>query len=148
MVNYKYSDKLSFTTEVNYERETGYRAEGYGAAQYASYALNKNWTLNGRAEVWRDNANFFISTPVNNLDYVNAERGATPANFYTAARPTTYSEFTVGATYKPAALPKPLGAFLVRPELRYDRALNGSRPFDDAKDKGSFTLATDLVLGF
>jgi hypothetical protein len=148
VVAYKYSDKLTFTTEVNYEREEGYRAEGYGAAQYVSYALNDTITLNARAEVYRDNNNFFVSTPVNNLDYVNSERGYSPANFYTASRATTYSEYTAGLTYKPAGLPKVIKTFMVRPEIRYDRALNGSRPFDDGKDRGAVTLSTDVILGF
>ena len=129
-------------------REDGFRAEAYGAAQYASYALTDTLTLNGRAEVFRDNNNYFISTPVNNLDYVNGERGYVPANFYTAARPTTYSALTAGITYKPAGLPKPVGNVLVRPELRYDRTLNSSKPFNDGRDKGMVTIAADVVAGF
>ncbi len=148
VVTYKSSPKLAFTTEIDYVREDGFRAEGYGAAQYASYVLNDALTLNGRAEVWRDNANFFISTPVNNLDYVNGERGYMPANFYTAARPTTYSELTAGVTYKLVGLPKPVGNVLLRPELRYDRTLNGSKPFNDGRDKGMVTIAADVVAGF
>ena len=148
VVTYKRSPKLSFTTELDYVREEGFRAEGYGAAQYASYALTDTVTLNGRAEVFRDNNNFFISTPVNNLDYVNGERGHVPANFYTAARPTTYSALTAGITYKPAGLPKPVGSVLFRPELRYDRTLNGSKPFNDGRDKGMVTIAADVVAGF
>ncbi len=147
VVTYKRSPKLSFTTELDYVREDGFRAEAYGAAQYASYALSGAVTLNGRAEVFRDNNNFFISTPVNNLDYVNGERGYAPANFYTASRPATYSELTVGVTCKPG-LPKPAGAVLIRPELRYDRTLNGSKPFNDGRDKGMVTIAADVVAGF
>ena len=148
VATYKYSDKLTFTTETMYTRETGYRAEAYGISQYAGYTLNDQFTLNFRAEVLRDEKNFFISTPVNNLDYVNAERGATPANFYTATRPTTYSEFTAGVTYKPAGMPKAVSTLLIRPEIRYDRTLNNSRPYDDGKDRGEITLAADIVLGF
>ena len=148
VITYKASDNLSFTTELNYAKEDGYRAEGYGGAQYVSYSLTKTLTLNGRAEVWRDADNFFISTPVNNLDYVNSERGYKPANFYTASGPTTYSELTAGVTYKPAGLQKPVGSLMVRPEIRYDRSLSGTKPFDGGKDKGSVTLATDVILGF
>ena len=149
VVTWKQSDKLTLTSELNYVREDGFRAEGYGVAGYASYALTDTLTLNGRAELWRDNNNFFVSTPVNNLDYVNAERGVTPANFYVAARPTTYSEFTAGVTYKPGdLLPAPLAGLAVRPELRYDRALNSSHPFNDGRDYGAFTIASDVVVPF
>ena len=148
VVTYKYSDTLAFTTELNYIKDDGFRAEGYGAAQYVAYTLSDTVTLNARAEIWRDNTNFFVSTPVNNLDYVNLERGYSPANFYTALRPTTYSAITVGATYKPSGLPSLISGLLLRPELRYDRTLSNSRPFDDGRDKGSVTIATDAVLTF
>ena len=146
VITYKATPKLSFTTEVDYVKEDGYKAEGYGFAGYAAYTLTDTLTLNARAEIFRDNNNFFISTPVNNLDFINAERGL-PANFYKAQGPTTYSEATLGIAYKPAGIPKPVTNLLVRPEIRYDRSLSGNRPFDDFKDKGSVTFATDLILG-
>jgi hypothetical protein len=148
LITYKHSDALSFTTEFNYIKDDGFRAEGYGAAQYVSYSLTDTLTLNGRAEIWRDNNNFFVSTPANNLDFVNLERGYSPANFYTATGPTTYSEFTVGVTYKPADMPKPIANLMIRPEFRYDRSLSGSKPYDGGKDKGSVTLSADVILGF
>lgn len=147
VLTWKATAKLSFTTEGNYVREDGFRAEGYGVAQYVSYALGDSVTLNGRAEIWRDNNNFFVSVPVNNLDFVNAERGL-GANLYTAARPTTYSEATVGLTYAPQGLPNGVSTFLIRPELRYDRALNGTHPYDDGHAGGQLTLAADVILGF
>ncbi len=66
----------------------------------------------------------------------------------TASKPTTYSEYTVGITYKPTWLPSQLSTAMLRPEFRYDRALNSSRPYNDGHDRGSVTLATDLILGF
>ncbi len=144
---WKTTDKLTLTAEVNYVKEDGFRAEGYGAAGYASYALSDNLTLNGRAEIWRDSTNFFVSTPANYLDYVAAERG-TPANLITAAAPTTYSEATIGVTYKIPGLPEKLTTAMFRPEIRYDRSLNGTTPFGDGKHQGRFTFAADLVLGF
>ncbi|WP_216851198.1 porin [Acidisphaera sp. L21] len=147
-ITYKATDALSFTTELNYIKDDGFRAEGYGAAQYISYALTDTLTLNGRAEIWRDNSNFFVSTPVNNLDFVNFERGYSPANFYTAVRPTTYSALTAGVTYKPAGIPAPINNLMVRPELRYDRSLSGSKPYGDGNDKGVFTISADVILGF
>ena len=148
VVTYKATDKLAFTTEINCVKDDGFRAEGYGAAQYVAYALTNELTLNGRAEVWRDNANFYVNTPVNNLDYVNAERGVGPANFYLSQGPTTYSEITAGVTYKPSGLPKAISTFEFRPEMRYDRSLSGTKPFGDSNDKGQFTIAADIVAGF
>ncbi len=144
---YKATDKLTFTTELNYIRDDGYRAEAYGAAQYVAYALNDQFTLNGRAEVFRDQNNFFVSNPANNRDYINFQRGSY-STFITATRPTTYSEFTVGVTYKPEGLPKPVAGLLIRPELRYDRALNNSHPYGDRNQSDVFTLGTDVVLTF
>ncbi len=147
VVTYKATDKLTLTLEGNYVREEGFRAEAWGLAGYASYAVSGSLALNGRAEVFRDNNNFFVSNPVSNRDYVNTQRGDF-ARLYTASRPTTYSEYTLGLTYKPTGLPERFGTAMVRPEIRYDRALNASRPFNDGRDHGVLTLAADIVLGF
>ncbi len=144
---YKATDKLTLTGELNYIKDDGFRAEAYGAATYGSYALNDSWTLNGRAELFRDNSNFFVSNPVGQLDYVAAERG-TFASLITASKPTTYSEFTAGVTYKIPGLPDKLTTALLRPEIRYDRALNESTPFGDGKHRDRWTFSGDLVLGF
>ena len=148
VITYKATHKLAFTTELNYVKEDGFKAEAYGAAQYVAYTLSDTLTLNGRAEIFRDNNNFFVNTPVNNLDYVNGEQGYTPANFYVSSGPTTYGALTAGVTYKPAGIPKPISNLLVRPEIRYDRSLSGPKPFDDGRDKGSVLLSADVILGF
>lgn len=146
-VVWKATDKLTLTGELNYVRESGYKAEAYGIATYVSYALTDSITLNGRAEAFRDNNNFFVYNPVGSLDYVASERG-TPANLITAARPTTYGEFTAGLTYKIPGLPQQLSTALFRPEIRYDRALNDSTPFGDGTRRARFTFSGDIVLGF
>ena len=146
-VVYKMTDKLTLTAEANYIRDDGFHAEAYGLAGYVSYALSDTLTLNGRAEIFRDNNNFFVSTPVAERDFANFQRGVF-SRFITAARPTTYSEFTAGLTYKPSGLPAALTTAMIRPEIRYDRALNNSRPFGDGNDRGALTLAADIILGF
>lgn len=146
-VVWKTTDKLTLTTEGNFVRDDGVRAEAWGLTQYAAYAISDTVTLNGRAEIFRDNTNFFVSTPVGNLDYVAAERG-TFARFITAPKPTTYTEFTAGLTYKPSWTPSQLSTLLVRPEVRYDQTLNNSRVFNDGRDRGAVTLATDVIIGF
>ena len=145
VVTYKATDKLTLTTELNYIRDDFAHADGYGASQYGSYTLTDTLTLNGRAEIWRDNKGFFVAAFPGNRDYINAEAGF-PATVLSAP-PTTYSEFTVGVTYKPS-LPAPITGLSFRPELRYDRSLNGTKPFNNGRDAGSFTLAGDVILGF
>jgi hypothetical protein len=145
VVTYKASDKLSFTTELNYIRDDAFQADGYGAAQYASFALTDQLTLNGRIEVWRDNKGFFVAGFPSNHSFVYSELGLPTTTI--AAAPTTYSEFTVGATYKPG-LPGPIQTLMLRPEIRYDRSLNGTAPFNEGRDSGAVTLAADAVVGF
>jgi hypothetical protein len=146
-VVWKATDKLTFTTELNYARDDGFRAEAYGVAQYASYALTDSITLNGRAEVFRDNNNFFVSNPRSNRDYVNAQLGSY-ATLITAPSPTTYSEFTAGITYKPQGLPGAFKTLMLRPEVRYDRALNDTTPYANGRARGVITASADIVLGF
>lgn len=145
---WKITTALTLTTEINYVREEGFRAEAYGITQYAAYTLSDTVTLNGRVEIFRDSKNFFVSNPQGNLDYANAQRGTSTVNLITAPRPTTYGGLTAGVTYKPPGMPAQLSTFLVRPELRYDQTLNNSRPFNGGRDRGAFTLATDFVIGF
>jgi len=144
-LTWKASDKLSFTTELNYIREEAFRAEGYGVAQYASYALTDTLTLNGRAEVWRDNAGFYVASFPGNLDYIKAELGLPNTSIPTPR--TTYGEVTLGVTYKPG-LPAPISTLMIRPEIRYDRALNGRMAFSGGRNSDAFTVAADAILGF
>ena len=125
----------------------GFGAEGYGAAQYVTYALNERFTFNARGEIWRDNGNLFVVNPNSNRDYANAQRGDY-ATLITSPRAGTYFELTLGVAYKPADLPAPLSTLLIRPEIRYDRTLNGARPFNGGRNAQQFTVGADLVLGF
>jgi len=145
VITYKASDKLSFTTELNYIRDDGFRAEGYGAAQYASYALTDALTLNARAEVWRDNAGFYVASFPGNLDYIKSELGLPNTSIPTPR--TTYGAITLGVTYKPS-LPAPVSTLLIRPEIRYDRALNGRDAFSAGRNSDALTIAADAILGF
>ncbi len=146
-VVWKATDKLTLTAELNYIRDEGFRAEAYGVTGYASYALTDSVTLNGRAEAFRDNNNFFVSNPASHLDYVAAQRG-TYSTLITASKPTTYGELTAGLTYKVPGLPDRFTTAMFRPEVRYDHTLNDSTPFGDGRHRGRFTLAADLILGF
>jgi hypothetical protein len=155
VVTYKASDKLTFVTEANLVRDdalgTGNSgvpkaANAFGLAQYVSYALTDTLTLNGRAEVYRDDNGVFVLTFPGNNDFVNAELGL-PNTSRGAPAPTTFGAITLGVTYKPR-VPGPITGLLVRPEVRYDRSLGDTHPFNRGVDNGSFTLASDIVLTF
>ena len=142
---YKVNDKLTLTNDVNYIQDDGLRAIGYGMAQYASYALNDHVTLVARGEIWRDNNGSFVGAYPAYFDATSGERGLTNSSY--TVSPTTYSELTLGVTYKPE-VPKAIEGFSIRPELRIDHSLNGTHPFNDGKDGTSFTPAIDVVLPF
>jgi hypothetical protein len=145
---YKATDKLTFVTELNYIREEAVNADGYGIAQYVSYALNDEFTLNGRAEFWDDEKNFFVAAFPGNRTFVQIERGLTPDQpAITAPGPgqaVQYSEFTLGVTYKPVIAGTQL--FMIRPEVRFDDALNGVKAYDDGRSTNQFTFGLDFVL--
>jgi len=37
---------------------------------------------------------------------------------------------------------------MIRPEIRYDRSLNGTDPLNDSSDRDMFTAAVDVVVMF
>lgn len=165
VITYKASDKLTLTTELNWVRDAyGFDdrpVNGFGAAQYASYALTDTLTLNGRLEYWRDDSNFFIDSYAGNNDPVRSEQGLPLGNIvYTGATPlsrgaggTTIGALTLGVTYKPN-LPPPVTGLLIRPEVRWDHAFTDNNPFNQnivspGKDTANnFTFAADAVLTF
>ena len=158
---YKINDDWTSVTELNYTRDDyGFGvgpASSYSAVQYFGYALNKQVTLNVRGEVLRDSQNFFVSTPTDNLGIVKAERGypalVSPTLAGIGGQGTTYGGITLGLTYKPD-VPKPLALVMIRPEVRYDRVLAGSRLYNSVDggvtggNRGQFTFGGDLTIGF
>ena len=146
-VTYKWTDALTTTTEFNYVRDDNplVNAEAWGIAQYVAYTITDTITLNGRAEMFRDGKGFYVASFPGNLDFVNVQQGR--LNTAIPGPHATYGEITLGATWKPT-LPKPISGLLIRPELRYDTTLAGPKAFNGGKDKGSFTIATDVVLTF
>jgi hypothetical protein len=144
-LTWKMSDKLTLTTELNYAKDDFANAEAWGIAQYAAYTLNETLTLNGRLEAFRDGKGFFVGAFPGNRDFVNAELGL-PATVLGGTH-TTYGAATVGVTYKPA-VGTPLANLALRPELRVDTALDGSKPFRSGKSASSLMLSMDAIIGF
>jgi Putative beta-barrel porin-2, OmpL-like. bbp2/OmpA family len=143
---YKATDKLTFVTELNYIHEELGSADGYGIAQYVSYALSDELTLNGRAEVWDDEKNFFVAGFPGNRTFVQFERGLPldqpPLFAPSGTGAVQYSEFTLGVTYKPVIAGTQL--FMLRPEVRFDDALNGVKAYNGSTNQ--FTFGLDFVL--
>jgi hypothetical protein len=148
-LTWKATDKLTSITDLNYVYEESFKAQGYGIAQYFTYALN-DWLIAGvRGEFWRDEDGFFVAQFASNNDFIHFARGdETVFDPRTVGGGrTTYGAVTVGLTFKPA-VPKPLTGLLIRPELRYDRALNSNRPFDDSSDRDMLSAGVDVVFSF
>lgn len=105
--------------------------EAYGVAQYASYKLNDIFKLNGRIEYWRDNKNFFAAAFPGYFDAVNAAHGfPTTAIFQPANVGTSYLALTAGVTITPEFPEMPyIKGMILRPEVRWDTAVNNARPF-------------------
>jgi hypothetical protein len=157
IVTYKATPALTFVTEVNWIRDdfgaSGFTgkpapANAFGVAQYASYTLNDQFTLNGRAEIYRDDNNFFVASFQNNGSFVTSEQGFTVGAGTTPGKTTTYGALTVGVTWKPAGLPDVISGLLIRPEVRWDTDLGGTKAFNSGKDNSQVTLASDFVLTF
>jgi hypothetical protein len=154
IVTWKASDKLTLVTEANWIRDdflgivtsgTPSSADAFGIAQYLSYTLSDTVTFNLRGEVYRDDKGVFVFAFPGNLDFLNAEQGFPNGSF--GVRPTTFGAITAGFTFKPE-MPAPVSALLIRPEIRYDTSLNGTKPYNRGRDAGSLTIASDFVLTF
>ncbi len=160
LVTWKATDTWTFVTEANWARDgfgnatnPGKPANGFGVAQYASYALTDTVALNARAELWRDDNNFFVAAFPANNSFVQFQQGFPVTVNFAPGTNTTYGAITLGVTWKPE-LPSPVTALLVRPEIRWDHAFTNNKPFNNNppfNTKGtanSFTFGSDFVLTF
>ena len=145
---WKVNDNLTLITDVNWIRDDGFKADGYGVAQYATYTINDWLKIAGRAEIWRDNAGFFVASFPGNLDFVKAQHGD-PTAVVNGAAPTTYAEFTLGLNITPTTPANPIVKGLIfRPEIRYDASLNGTTPFAAGTRNSQFTIGADVIVKF
>jgi hypothetical protein len=113
------------------------------------YAINDCCTIGVRGEVWRDEDGFFVAQFAANNDFIHFERGDDTVfdPRTTGGGRTTYGAVTAGVTIKP---PKPafITDLMIRPEIRYDRSPNNTRPFNDSSGNDMFTAAVDVVVTF
>lgn len=107
-------------------------ADAYGVSQYAVYKLNDLVRLGGRIEFWRDNKNFFAAAYPGYFDNANALHGFPAPSVISrpSGQGTSYLAITVGATITPKFDGGTIfSGLIVRPELRWDAAVNNAAPF-------------------
>lgn len=140
----KLTEKLTSITDMCYSRDDSVDAQAYGIAQYFTYAVNDKLSLGVRGEVFRDDSGFFVGQFQLNNDYINFERGdfSKLGSQTVSGGDTTYGALTLGLNYKP------IPSLLIRPEIRYDNALNGTKPFNDSSDRDMFTGALMVSYSF
>lgn len=148
-LTWKATDKLTSMTDLNYIYDEAFGAHGYGVAQYFTCAINDWLTAGIRGEVWRDADGFYVAQFASNNDFIHFTRGdSTTFDPRTVGGGrTTYGALTLGLTFKPP-VPKPLSGLLIRPEIRYDRSLNDTRPFNDSSDIDLLTAGLDVIFSF
>ena len=156
VTSYKVNDQLTVANEINYIRDDLFRASAEGAAFYGIYAWNDQLSFGARAEVFRDDQGFFVSTPLASTAFVNVQRALSPASVLSNGK-ATYSELTLGVNYKPALPKTPLNAGLtIRPEFRWDHSWGmnpGAHAFDaSATSTGTkddqFLFSIDGIISF
>jgi len=145
----KPTKQLTLITDLNYIYDEAADATGYGIAQYLTYAFSDLISIGVRGEIWRDADNFYVAQFAESDDLVDSLRGGnvTLDPRTVTGGQTTYGAITLGLTIKPP-VPKPLTGCLIRPEIRYDRSLNGTHPFNDSTDRDQFTTGVDVTLTF
>jgi hypothetical protein len=141
---WKVTKKLTSTTDLNYIRDNGLKAQGWGIAQYLTYALDDNWSLGIRGEVWKDQDGAFVAVFPGTQDFVNAEKGL--PNGAIPGGPTTYYALTLGVNYKPP-VEKRFDGLVIRPEIRWDWSSN-TTPFNAGTEDRQFTAGIDIILPF
>lgn len=159
VTTYKWSDSINLVNEINVIHDDLLSATGGGMAQYITYAINDQWSVGARGEIFADQKGAFVCTATGNLDYADAQRGLAPNLAYCsnasdpAGADVTFGELTIGASYKPSI--SDMGYLTIRPELRYDTVVGGghANPFDASATavgtkSSQFTLAVDAIVGF
>ena len=144
-VTFKPTDKWTFLTDSFYTVDTGFQAEYYGISQFAGYTLNKYVSVGVRGEVFRDDDGFYATQFAKDDDAVDFTRGSLkdldPRTVGTGGG-TTIIAATVGVNVKP------IDHVLIRPELRYDKAIDGRQIFTDSTQSHQFTGGLDVLITF
>ncbi|GBR67232.1 outer membrane beta-barrel protein [Gluconobacter kanchanaburiensis] len=140
-----FSKKWSVTAELNQLHDEGLHADTYSAVVWGGWHIHPNLTVNARAELYRDNTGSFVASFAENEGYAQAMLGNPTRS--ESAPATTYGALTLNTVWRPD-VGHHVKLLQFRPELRFDRALNGTRPFDDGHHMGRILFGADMTLGF
>ena len=122
--------------------------KAFGIAQYFTYSVNSWLTAGIRGEVFWDDDGFYAISYAHTHDPMRALEGLPTIDPRTVGGgKTTYGAITAGVNIKPP-MPKPVAGLAIRPEIRYDRSLNNTRPFNQSSDRDQFTVGIDFILTF
>ena len=145
---WKITDKWTSITEFDFARDDGADANGYGVAQYLTYAINDMFTVKIRGEIWRDDKGFYVASFADPHDPMRGLGGQAVIDPRTVGGGhTTYGALTFGVDIKPH-VPKPLSGLTIRPEIRVDHSFSDTRPFNNSNDDTMVTAAMDAIITF
>jgi len=147
---YKFNDKLTWTTELNYAFDSISGGQpGWGIVEYLTYAYNDWLSFGMRGEYWDDINGFWVAAYKGGNGFYDFQLTANPNDLASPTLKTAYSELTWGANIKPfsKSSKKWLASTLVRPEIRWDHSFSADA-YNDFKDDNQVTLATDFVITF
>ncbi|GAN67949.1 outer membrane beta-barrel protein [Acetobacter orleanensis] len=132
MAAYHVNKAVTVTVDAVYLHDDLTRDDAYGITTYLAWAIHPWLTLNARGEIYRDNTGGITAQYASLTSYTRSLSNK-PYPYYVAP-PTTYGELTVGAAYQPQFINRRLGlgALTIRPEIRLDKSLNGTHPFNQA----------------
>ncbi len=141
---WKATKKLTLSTDMAYYQDNaGAGAKAYGIAQYATYAISDALSVGLRGELFRDQNGFFVAQQGKNDDFINSANAEGPIDARTVGGgKTTYASITLGLNWKA------LSNLTIRPEVRYDKSTNGTKPFIDSTSSHQFTAAVDAIFTF
>lgn len=137
--------KWSLTAEATQVHDEGLEANTWSGVLWGAYAATSSLTFNARAEVYRDSTGQFIVQYPEDGSYGRALLGL-PARTYSAPA-TTYGDFSLNAVWRPQ-LGHHVKWLQIRPEIRFDRSLNNTRPFADFRHQNRILIGGDVTLGF
>ncbi|MCX5618017.1 porin [Bombella sp. TMW 2.2543] len=137
--------KWSLTAEATQVHDEGLDANTWSGVVWGAYAATSTLTFNARAEVYRDSTGQFIVQYPEDAGYGRALLGL-PTRTYSAPA-TTYGDLSFNAVWRPN-IGHHVKLLQIRPEIRFDRSLNNTRPFADFRHQNRILIGGDVTLGF
>ncbi|QDH14403.1 outer membrane beta-barrel protein [Formicincola oecophyllae] len=142
--SWKANSQWTFTGELNHVYDEGLHDNSWSAVAWAAYHFTPTVTFNARGEVYRDQNGALVAQYPGNTSYMRAILGL-PNNSYGNGA-TTYGDLSFNMVWRPTV---PHVAILqLRPEIRFDRALNNTRPFADFTHRDRILVGGDVTVGF